>query len=142
MRLEITCDDRLGIAQDVLQILRDHEIDLRGIEVDPKGKIFLNFPELEFEDFQHLMPEIRRIANVKDVKTVAYMPSEREHFEFKLLLNKLPDPVISVDSKGYIDIANNAAQQVLTDSRTELTGTAITHWLTGFALQRWLDKQP
>ena len=142
MRLEITCDDRLGIAQDVLQILRDYEIDLRGIEVDPKGKIFLNFPELEFEDFQHLMPEIRRIANVKDVKTVAYMPSEREHFEFKLLLNKLPDPVLSVDSKGFIDIANDAAQQVLTDNRTELNGTAISHWLSGFAVQRWLDKQP
>lgn len=142
MRLEITCDDRLGIAQDVLQILRDYEIDLRGIEVDPKGKIFLNFPELDFVDFQHLMPEIRRIANVKDVKTVPYMPSEREHFEFKLLLNKLPDPILSLDSKGYIDIANDAAQQVLADNRSELSGTAISHWLSGFAIQRWLDKHP
>lgn len=142
MRLEITCDDRLGIAQDVLQILRDHEIDLRGIEVDPKGKIFLNFPELEFKDFQHLMPEIRRIPNVKDVKTIAIMPSEREHFEFKLLLSKLPDPILSVDSRGMIDIANDAAQQVLSDNRTELVGTLIGQWLSGFAVQRWLEKQP
>lgn len=142
MRLEITCDDRLGIAQDVLQILRDHEIDLRGIEVDPKGKIFLNFPELEFKDFQHLMPEIRRIPNVKDVKTIAYMPSEREHFEFKLLLSKLPDPILSVDSKGVIDIANDAAHQVLSDNRTDLVGTAISLWLSGFSVQRWLEKQP
>ena len=142
MRLEITCDDRLGIAQDVLQILRDHEIDLRGIEVDPKGKIFLNFPELEFKDFQHLMPEIRRIPNVKDVKTIAFMPSEREHYEFKLLLSKLPDPILSLDSKGIIDIANEAAQQVLSETRVELVGTAISQWLSGFAIQRWLEKQP
>ena len=106
MRLEITCDDRLGICQDVLQILRDQEIDLRGIEVDPRGKIFLNFPELAFEDFSHLMPQIRRIPNVKDVKTIPYMPFEREHFEFSLLLSTLPDPVLSIDSKGQIDIIN------------------------------------
>ncbi|MBG22531.1 MAG: transcriptional regulator TyrR [Idiomarinaceae bacterium] len=142
MRLEITCDDRLGLCQDVLQILRDREIDLRGIEVDPKGKIFLNFPELEFKDFQHLMPEIRRIPNVKDVKTVAFMPSEREHFEFSLLLNKLPDPVLSVDAKGTIDIANDAAVLLLSDTRQHLPGTAIAQWLSGFNVQRWLEREP
>ncbi|PTB87389.1 transcriptional regulator TyrR [Pseudidiomarina aestuarii] len=142
MRLEITCDDRLGIAQDVLEILRDHEIDLRGIEVDPKGKIFLNFPELEFEDFQHLMPEIRRIPNVKDVKTVAFMPSEREHFEYSLLLSKLPDPVLSVDTRGVIDIANDAAELLLNEQGQRLSGQQISHYLTGFSIQRWLDKQP
>ncbi|CAB0149892.1 Transcriptional regulatory protein TyrR [Pseudidiomarina piscicola] len=142
MRLEITCDDRLGLCQDVLQILRDREIDLRGIEVDPKGKIFLNFPELEFKDFQHLMPEIRRIPNVKDVKTVAFMPSEREHFEFSMLLNKLPDPVMSIDAKGFIDIANDAAGLLLSDTHEHLPGSAITQWLSGFNLLRWLERQP
>ena len=113
MRLEITCDDRLGICQDVLQILRDHEIDLRGIEVDPKGKIFLNFPELAFDDFRHLMPQIRRIPNIIDVKTIPYMPFEREHYEFSLLLSTLPDPVLSIDSKGHIDIINDAGLRLL-----------------------------
>ena len=48
MRLEISCQDRLGITQDILDILVAHEIDLRGIEIDEAGKIFLNFPNLEF----------------------------------------------------------------------------------------------
>ena len=52
MRLEISCQDRLGITQDVLDILVTKEIDLRGIEIDPAGKIFLNFPNIEFADFQ------------------------------------------------------------------------------------------
>ncbi|RUO65484.1 transcriptional regulator of aroF, aroG, tyrA and aromatic amino acid transport [Pseudidiomarina planktonica] len=142
MRLEISCDDRLGLCQDILQILRDHEIDLRGIEVDPRGKIFLNFPELAFADFQHLMPEIRRIPNVKDVKTVPFMPSEREHFEFSLLLSKLPDPVLSMDSKGIIDIANQAAQNVFVEDTTPIQGSNISDWLSGFAITRWLEKQP
>lgn len=142
MRLEITCDDRLGIAQDVLQILRDREIDLRGIEADPRGKIFLNFPDLAFSDFQHLMPEIRRIPNVKDVKTVPFMPSEREHLEFSLLLSKLPDPVLSMDVKGVIDIANHAAQQLFTEDSAPIQNTLISDYVTGFNVVRWLERQP
>ena len=64
MRLEISCQDRLGITQDVLDILVTHNIDLRGIEIDEGGKIFLNFPNIKFEDFQHLMPKIRRIDGI------------------------------------------------------------------------------
>src|SRR5690606_13898541 len=56
--------------------------------------------------------------------------------------SKLPDPILSVDSRGMIDIANDAAQQVLSDNRTELVGTLIGQWLSGFAVQRWLEKQP
>ena len=37
MRLEISCQDRLGITQDVLDILVTHNIDLRGIEIDEGG---------------------------------------------------------------------------------------------------------
>mgnify|MGYP001166761258 FL=1 len=142
MRLEITCDDRLGICLDVLQILRDQEIDLRGIEIDPRGKIYLNFPELAFEDFSHLMPQIRRIPNVIDVKTIPYMPFEREHFEFDLLLSTLPDPVISIDIKGRVDIINDAAAQLLGAPKDTLNGEYLSQFITGFGLARWLDKQP
>ena len=142
MRLEISCDNRLGIAQDVLEILRDHDIDLRGIEVDPKGKIFLNFPELDFADFQHLMPEIRRIANVKDVKTVAYMPSEREHYEFSLLLSRLPDPVLSVDAKGVITVCNDAAEHIFGDGSQSIHGSSMNDWVSGYNFVRWLERQP
>lgn len=142
MRLEISCEDRLGICQDVLQILRDHEIDLRGIEVDPAGKIFLNFPELAFDDFRHLMPQIRRIPNVKDVKTIPYMPFEREHFEFSLLLSTLPDPVLSIDSKGQIDIINDAGAKLLAGGNEPLKGELINHYIQGFSILRWLDKAP
>ena len=81
MRLEITCLDRLGITQDVLDILVKYNIDLRGIDIDPIGKIYLSFPNIEFSDFQHLMPEIRKLRGVTDVKTTPYMPIEKERNE-------------------------------------------------------------
>ena len=126
MRLEISCQDRLGIAQDVLDILVNKEIDLRGIEIDPVGKIFLNFPNIEFEDFQHLMPQIRRIDGIDDVKTTLFMPGEREKNQLSAILRTLPDPVFSVDAKGHILLCNEAVSAGLelpseTVSYTHLT---------------------
>ena len=78
MRLFIGCEERLGICAEILDILVKHSIDLRGIEIETPGGIFLNFPTVEFAEFQHLMPEIRLIRGVFDVSLVPYMPLERE----------------------------------------------------------------
>lgn len=141
MRLEISCKDRLGITQDVLDILVRHEIDLRGIDIDPVGKIFLNFPELAFEEFQHLMPEIRRIEGVDDVKTTSFLPSEREHFELTTLLRTLPDAVFSIDQRGKVLLANEAAQFKLSLSEEDIQAEPISHWLKGFSFSKWLEGE-
>ena len=113
MRLHIRCEERLGICAEILDILVLHEIDLRGIEIDPSGEIYLNFPTVDFNEFQHLMPEIRLIPGVHDVSLIPYMPLEREQQEMRTLLKTLPEPVISIDTKGYVVIANDAALDVL-----------------------------
>lgn len=125
MRLEVSCEDRLGLTRELLDRLVEHNIDLRGIEIDTSGIIYLNFPELEFRDFQHLMPEIRRIPGVYDVKTIPYMPSEREHHEIEALLKALPDLVFSLDSKGRVTQANQAALTTLALPPDEVRGVAI-----------------
>ena len=125
MRLEVNCQDRLGIAQDVLDILVEHEIDLRGIEIDELGKIFLNFPNIEFADFQHLMPKIRKIEGIEDVKTTPFMPLEREQYQLKALLQTLPDPVFSVDTKGKIIMINDAVVSSLEVPKNEIIGSVI-----------------
>jgi transcriptional regulator of aroF, aroG, tyrA and aromatic amino acid transport len=143
MRLEVNCQDRLGIAQDVLDILVEHEIDLRGIEIDLLGKIFLNFPNIEFADFQHLMPKIRKIEGIEDVKTTPFMPIEREQYQLKALLKTLPDPVFSVDTKGKIILINDAVVLSLDISKNDIIGSNIAELLKGFNVIRWLEgKNP
>ncbi|SQI91164.1 transcriptional repressor TyrR [Klebsiella oxytoca] len=99
MRLEVFCEDRLGLTRELLDLLVLRGIDLRGIDIDPIGRIYLNFAELEFASFSSLMAEIRRIAGVTDVRTVAWMPSEREHLALSALLVAMPEPVLSLDTK-------------------------------------------
>lgn len=139
MRLEVSCEDRLGLTRELLDRLVEHNIDLRGIEIDTSGIIYLNFPELEFRDFQHLMPEIRRIPGVYDVKTIPYMPSEREHHEIEALLKALPDLVFSLDAKGKVTQANQSALTTLALPMEEVRGAALGSLVKGFSFSRWLE---
>ncbi|MCH8552405.1 MAG: sigma-54-dependent transcriptional regulator [Natronospirillum sp.] len=142
MRIRIQCEDRLGIAQEVLEILVSHEIDLKGIETesDFQGEIFLSLPSLQFETFQKIMPELRHIAGVHDVSTVAFMPMEREKEELNVLLATLPEPVISVDTSGRILVSNKAAQAILHLEAEELRGRGLRKFLRGFNLGHWLKE--
>nr|CBX71350.1 hypothetical protein YEW_CB08820 [Yersinia enterocolitica W22703] len=87
-------------------------IDLRGIEIDPIGRIYLNFSQLDFSVFSALMMDIRRIDGVTDVRTVSFMPSEREHRSLRALLESMPEPVFSIDLKGNLELANPAAREL------------------------------
>ncbi len=142
MRLEVCCKDRLGITQDVLDVLVDYQIDLRGIEIDEGGKIFLNFPNIEFSDFQHLMPKLRLLDGIDDVKTTAFMPSEREQHQFQILLQTLPDPVFSVDASGRILMVNDVACTTLALSKDALIETNVTDLFKGSHIARWLESAP
>ena len=124
MRLEVFCEDRLGLTRELLDLLVLRGIDLRGIEIDPVGRIYLNFAALEFNTFSSLMAEIRRIPGVTDVRTVLWMPSEREHRALSAVLEALPEPVLSLDMKGKIELANPA------------------QLISGFNFTRWLESNP
>ena len=141
MRLEISCQDRLGITQDVLDILVSHEVDLRGIEINEMGKIYLSFPNMDFEDFKHLMPKIRKIEGIDDVKTIPFMPLEREQNQLRALLQTLPDPVFSVDTKGRILLVNDAVTTSLESEREALIGVEIDELVKGFNTLRWLESK-
>ncbi|MFC6439422.1 transcriptional regulator TyrR [Bowmanella sp. JS7-9] len=139
MRLEISCEDRLGITQNVLDILVRHEIDLRGIEVDEAGKIFLHIPNIEFAEFQHLMPEIRRIKGIMDVKTTPYMPIEREKHQLVALLHSLSEPVFSIDARGRVLLVNNAVANGVELDFKSIVGRDIAEFIKGFNFSRWLE---
>ncbi|MDE3271111.1 transcriptional regulator TyrR [Pseudoalteromonas sp. G4] len=141
MRLEIHCADRIGIAQEILNILVSYQVDLKGIEVDAVNcRMYVSFPPIEFEQFQKIMPEIRLIQGVEDVRTTAFLPSEREHNELTTLLSALPDGVISIDVKGIIRQCNDSACRDLNAQSNEVIGHHINTQLKGFNFTRWLES--
>lgn len=141
MRLEISCKNRTGITQDVLDILSEYEIDLRGIEIDEDGKIFLDFPSIEFSQFQDLMPKLRRIDGIDDVRTTPFMPIQRERGQLRALIHSLPDPVFSINANGKVTLFNDAVAASLEMSKAQILEMAIDDLVDGFNFVKWLGTK-
>ena len=139
MRLEVFCEDRLGLTRELLDILASKSIDLRGIEIDISGIIYLNCPDIDFDTFSELMAEIRRIPGVKDVRKIQFMPMERHNTELLSLVDNLPDPVFAIDLKGAVDMANMAALSLLGQHKQDVIGTQIGMLLPSVRFSRWSE---
>ncbi|MEH2921485.1 transcriptional regulator TyrR [Samsonia erythrinae] len=140
MHLEVVCEDRIGMVRELLDRLASRNIDLRGIEIAPTGRIYLNFATLDFDDFRVLMAEIRRIESVSDVRTVAFMPSEREHRALNALLESMPEPVFSLDIKGKLELFNPAALALFEQSAEKIRELTIANVIPGFNFAHWLEE--
>ncbi|MDE1235866.1 transcriptional regulator TyrR [Vibrio aestuarianus] len=139
MRLEVFCEDRLGLTRELLDILASRNIDLRGIEIDVSGIIYLNCPDIDFDTFSELMAEIRRISGVKDVRKIQFMPMERHNTELLSLLNNVPDAVFAIDLKGFVDMANYSALSLFNKAEKEVIGHPISALLPAFNFSRWIE---
>lgn len=140
MRLEVFCEDRIGLTRELLDLLASRNIDLRGIEIDPIGRIYLNFATPDFDDFRVLMAEIRRIKSVSDVRTVAFMPSEREHRALNALLESMPEAVLSLDMKGKIELSNPAAVHLFDSTAEKLRNLTISNLVAGYNFTDWQEQ--
>lgn len=140
MRLEVSCQDRVGLAKDILVVLERHGINLIAIDASNQGFLFLQFAEISFDTLSELMPQIRKVESVHDVRTVSFMPSEQEHYALKTLLKTLPDSVFSIDVKSRIRIVNESALLTLNMQEHEVIDESLNHWVQGFNFGRWLGE--
>lgn len=85
------------------------------------------------------MAEIRRISGVTDVRTVPFMPSEREHRAMWALLESLPEPVFSIDMKGKVELANQAALSLFATSEEKICQQTAATLIGGYNFMRWLE---
>lgn len=140
MRLEVSCQDRVGLAKDILIVLEKYGINLLAIDASNRGFLYFQFAEVSFDTLSALMPQIRKVESVHDVRTVAFMPSEQEHYALKTLLRTLPDSVFSIDVKGRVRIVNESALMTLGMKEHEVVEESLNHWVQGFSFGRWLSE--
>ncbi|HBO25106.1 MULTISPECIES: transcriptional regulator TyrR [unclassified Providencia] len=141
MRLEVTCQDRIGLTRELLDLLVLQNIDLKGIEISVERKIYLNFTPVDFEVFSTLMAEIRRINGVIDVRRIFFMPSEREHKAVWALLNSFPEPVLSIDNKLSIELVNPMTLQLFGYDEAKIRQKTFSQLVTSHGLLRWFERE-
>jgi transcriptional regulator of aroF, aroG, tyrA and aromatic amino acid transport len=140
MRLELLYRNRVGIVQEISSIFVEFNIDLVGVELHKSGHIFINAPNVDFTDLQKIMTKLRLIDAVEDVKTIPFMPSEREKNEFETLLKNFPDPFISINAKGQIRMLNNLFTSLIGSKDNSLLGEQVNSILKGFNFNKWLES--
>lgn len=137
MRLEIQCEDRIGMVREALDLFIPHGIDMRLVEVDTQRRcIYCGFSDIPFSKLQRLLADIRRLDSVEDVKTVMFTPSEREHNALYTLLEALPDGVVSVDLRGQITMATQLAADDLGTTIAALLHTPLSHFIKGLNVSK------
>jgi transcriptional regulator of aroF, aroG, tyrA and aromatic amino acid transport len=129
MRIDVCFADRVGIAQEILAKLAHRALDVSAVEVDPPH-IYLEAPALGTLDLTTLRGELMQVDGVQTVAELEMLPGARRRLYLDALLASQTDPVLALDARGVVVVANAAA--VLASGVTEqaLTGMSLDE-LTG-----------
>lgn len=141
MRLELICEDRVGMSREILDCFLEKNINLSAIEIKQPDRVFIKSDDLVFTELQALMTKLRLVQGVCDVKTVKFLPSELEKQEMKTLISNLPDIVFSIDVSGYITSVNALGIEVIGLPETEVKGALMSQFVKGFSMTKWLDSE-
>ncbi|MFC3192758.1 TyrR/PhhR family helix-turn-helix DNA-binding protein [Marinicella sediminis] len=117
MKLAITTENKLGITDDVLSLLRNHQADLIKVEVED-GKIYLHTRELDKPTQGTIASLLMKIPGIKWVNQIDVLPGVETQSMLHSLMQVMPDPVLGVNTKGQISFANDKAR-VLFSAHTE-----------------------
>lgn len=117
MRLAIDCVERVGVAEDILNLLVQKGINLEGIELqklaDSQGVVYVKTESIKDTLQRDIQKSISKIAGVNTVKEIHHLPQERKNLELQAVLEALPNPVLSLDLQGVIEFANQQAIKLL-----------------------------
>lgn len=137
MKLSITTENKLGITDDVLSLLRSHQADLVKVEVED-GKIYLHTHSLEKSVQGTIASQLMKIPGVKWVNQIEVLPGVETQNMLASLMQVMPDPVIGVNTKGEIAYANKKAGTLFkphTDNHK-----IPKHMKNVFVSEGWQDK--
>ncbi len=131
MRIDVHFSDRVGIAQEILAALAIRALNVTAVEVEPPH-VYIEAPELDARDLDRLRTDLLAVAGVLAVGELEILPGARRRLYLDALLASLADPVLAVDARGVIVVANTTAITVTGLAEQVLTGMSLQS-LTGDA---------
>jgi transcriptional regulator of aroF, aroG, tyrA and aromatic amino acid transport len=142
MRVEVICKNRLGILHSIMGILVEFRINLAKGEVggDDGNAIYFYAPGMLKFQYASVKPMIEKLPGVRRVRLISVMPSERRHSELKTLLSALDYPVLSINTKGSIIAANQAAARAFGQRVDEVPGLSLQTRVQNIDLMPMIER--
>lgn len=111
MRVNIPFQDRVGIAHEILAVLARRALNVLAVEVDPPN-IYIDIPELTEQMLPSLQADCDRLEGVGKIQVLDILPGIRRRLNLDTMMAVMEDPVIAIDARGKVVIANAAAAAV------------------------------
>jgi len=111
MRIDVRFQDRVGIAYEILAVLARRRLNVVAVEVEPPH-VFIDVPGLATDELPALAGELQGVPGVEATAAIDLLPGARRRLHLNAILSALADPVLAVDGRGDIVVANAAAAQV------------------------------
>jgi transcriptional regulator of aroF, aroG, tyrA and aromatic amino acid transport len=134
MRIDVLFYDRVGITQQVLQLLAERDINLSAVEMAPPH-VYIDAPQLDQQHFAELRRKFFEVEGVRDVRVVSMLPGQRRGLHLQTLMEAMADPVFVVDGEGAIVVASAAAASVVGLNEAAMVGISIGELFGDVALQ-------
>lgn len=142
MRLEIICQNRVGIMRDILEVFVEFRINVVRAEAggDKGNAIYLYMPSMLNMQLQSVRSRLEKISGVQKIRRINLIPSERRHYELDILLQSLELPVLSVDIDGRVVAANAASGRILGLRVDEVSGLSLSKRMKNLDLEQLLRR--
>lgn len=124
MRIDVHFSDRVGIAQEILAALAHRALNVTAVEVEPPH-VYIEAPELGAQELERLRADLLAVAGVLAVGELAILPGARRRLYLDALLASLADPVLAVDARGVVVVANAAALEATGMTEQALAGQPL-----------------
>lgn len=127
MRVEIKSTDRLGISQEILEIFSLKGWDIKSVE------IFTEFTFVQFQsEILSLTSIIESLCDIEGFihcRRINLLPTESREQHLKILLDRLPDPIINIDVQGKIIAINMATERLCKNKLIKLRGEFLCKFI-------------
>ena len=111
MRIVIESSDRIGISQEILAVFAKQAWNLKAVEITSCFTyLHLEFEALTLSQIKHCLAHVMGVISVESINL---LPSEQRANHLQALLDKMPEPIIDVDSQGLILAMNKASHKLM-----------------------------
>jgi len=111
MRIVIESNDRVGISQEILAVFAKQDWNLKAVEITSCFTyLHLEYDELTLSKIKSCLADV---VGVISVESINWLPSEQRANHLQALLDKMPEPIIDLDSRGNILAMNKASHKLM-----------------------------
>ena len=110
MRIVIESSDRIGISQEILTVFAQQAWNLKAVEIiSCFTYVHVQYDALTLSLIRTCLVTV---GGVISVDMINLLPSEQRENHLQALLDKMPEPIIDIDSNGLILAMNKASHKL------------------------------